>query len=823
METLWQDLRYAVRMLVKKPGYTAVAVFTLALGIGANSAIFSVVNAVLLRPLPFKNPDSVVQFWETNPLKNWTQANVAPANLFDWQKQNTSFEDIAAYMGSDTKDEGTTGFHLTDGGEPIRIEGLYVTGNLFSVLGVEAAHGRTLMPEETVQGRSFVVVLSHGLWQRQFGADPGIVGQTITLNGRNRTVVGVMPEGFYFPSKDVEMWTPMGWDETQIASLRRPHFLRAIGRLKPGVTIESARAEMSAIAARLADEYPDTNTEMGVGLGPAKEWMVEDTRPALILFLAAVAFVLLIACANVANLLLARAASRQKEIALRTALGARRGRILRQLLTESFLLSATGGALGLLLALWCRDLLVAFSPGDIPRLEEASLDAGVLAFTLGLVLLTTLLFGLAPALQYSKPDLTASLKEGGQKSAGGSQGRRMRGALIVAEFALSLVLVIGAGLMIRSFIALQQVDPGVQADNILTFRVALPGAKYGEDRQATGFFEQAEQRIESLPGVVSVGATTTLPLKGYRWTGDMTIEGRPAEDYIREVRHKEITPGYFETMGARLLGGRAFTSLDNEKSEQVVVVNDRLARRYFPEGDALGKRIKFSKPTEDGMWRTIIGIVSDEKQDGLGSEIRPEIFQSHLQNAQTQMSIVVRTSVDPQSLIGAVRGEIRAMDKDLPPYEIKTMREVLYESASRERFTTLLLAVFAGLALVLAAVGIYGVMSYSISQRTHEIGVRMALGASSRDVLRLVLGQGMRLALAGVGAGLVAAFVLTRLMSKLLYGVSATDPVTFAGISLLLVAVALLACYLPARRATVVEPHGRAQTRVGDRGGVSEI
>jgi putative ABC transport system permease protein len=598
----------------------------------------------------------------------------------------------------------------------------------------------------------------------------------------------------------------MGWDESQMATLRRPHFLRAVGRLKPGVTLEAARAEMTVIAGRLAEQYPDTNTEMGVGLGPAKEWIVEETRPALILFLAAVAFVLLIACANVANLLLARAASRQKEIALRTALGASRGRILRQLLTESFLLSALGGSLGLLLALWSKELLVAFSPGDIPRLEEASLDAGVLIFTLGLVLLTTLLFGLAPALQYSKPDLTASLKEGGQKMAGGAQGRKMRSALVVSEFALSLVLVIGAGLMIRSLIALQDVDPGVETDNVLTLRVALPGAKYGEDHQAIKFFEQAEQRIESLPGVVSAGATTTLPLKGYNWTGDMTIEGRSEEDYVREVRHKQVTPSYFETIGARLLAGRGFTAFDNEKSEPVVIVNERLARRYFPEGSAVGMRIKLSKPTADSPWRTIIGVVSDEKQDSLASETKPEIFQSHLQYAQTQMSIVVRTSVAPESLIGAVRGEIRALDKDLPPYDIKTMREVLYESASRERFTTLLLAVFATLALALAAVGIYGVMSYTISQRTHEIGVRMALGAGSGDVLRLILGQGLRLALAGVGVGLLAAFVLTRLMSKLLYGVSATDPVTFAAIALLLATVALAACYIPARRATTVDP-----------------
>ena len=598
----------------------------------------------------------------------------------------------------------------------------------------------------------------------------------------------------------------MNWDQNQIARLRRPHFLRAVGRLKPGVTLEEARAEMNTIAARLEQDYPDTNTKMGVGVGPLKEWIVEDTRPAIIIFLVAVALVLLIACANVANLLLARAASRTKEIAIRTALGARRNRIIRQLLTESLLLSIAGGGLGLLFALWCRDLLVAFSPGNIPRLEEASLDSGVLAFTLGITLLTTLLFGLAPALGSSKPDLTSSLKEGGQKGTVASAGQRLRSLLVVAEVALALVLVIGAGLVIRSFVRLQQVDPGFRPDNLLTLRIALPSTRYGDDSKTTAFFKQAEEQIKNLAGVESVGATTMPALKGYRWTSDFTIEGRSPEDYGREVRHKEITPDYFRAMGIALTSGRYFNEADNDSGTMVVIINEALARRYFPSEDPIGKRLKFSKPEQDDPWMTIVGVVKDEKQDGLGKEVRPEIYQSILQNGQSEMTMVVRTAGDPRQLVAAVREEIRRLDKDLPPFDVKTMNDMLYESVARERFTTLLLTIFGAMALLLASVGIYGVMSYSVTQRTHEIGVRMALGAGSADVLRLVVGQGMKLAVIGVLIGLIAAFALTRLMSGLLYDVSATDAITFAAISLLLASVALVACYIPARRAMRVDP-----------------
>jgi putative ABC transport system permease protein len=805
MNSFLQDLRYSLRMLRTKPLFTLIAVATLALGIGATTAIFSVINAVVINPLPYKEPDRLLQFWEKNPLKNWTQETVAPANLFDWQEQSQSFTEIAAYMGSDKKGPGLAGLQLNTGDEPERLQGLYVTGNLFSVLGSNPLIGRPLTEEETWQGKSAVVVLSHGLWQRRFGSDPNIIGQKIMLNERSREIIGVMPPDFYFPSKEAELWLPMGWDKTQIAALRRPHFLRAVGRLKPNVTIEQARTEMTAIAAGLEAQYPDTNTQMGVGIGPLKEWIVADVQFSLVVLLVAVGFVLLIACVNVANLMMARAAARTREVAIRLALGARRSRLVRQLLTESLLLALLGGAAGLLLALWGKDLLVAFSPGDIPRLDEMQLDWRVLGFTVGATLLTTLLTGLAPAVQNSNPHLTSALKEGGQKGASG-QGNGLRNALVVAEVALAIVLTAGAGLMIRSFLKLQKVDPGFAPDKVLTFSVALPGASYPEDHQAQTFFKQAEERIRSLPGVEAVGATTRLPLKGYKWTGDLTIEGHSGEDYLREVRHKEITPDYFRAIGLPLVSGRFFNDTDTENGQPGVIVNAALVRLCFPGEDPIGKRIKFAKPELDGTWQTIIGVVGNEKQDGLNAAVKPEIYQSHLQSEQNQMAFVVRTTADPMALAGAVRSEIRALDQKLPLYDIKTMSGVINESLIRERFIMFLLVGFALLALTLAALGIYGVMAYSVAQRIKEIGIRLALGAQKGDVLRLIIGRGMGLALTGTAIGLGAAFGLTRLMSSLLFEVSATDPLAFTGVATALLLVALLACYIPARRATKVDP-----------------
>ncbi|MFY9611384.1 MAG: ABC transporter permease [Blastocatellia bacterium] len=802
---LRQDLRYGLRMLRKNPGFTLVAVLTLALGIGANTAIFSVVSGVLLRPMPYADPGRLVQFWETNPLKGWTQATVAPANLFDWQEQNQSFEDIAAYMGSDTKAAGMSNLFLTGEGEPERVRGLYVTGNLFSVLGVSAARGRTFTPEETWAGNHRVVVLCHELWQRRFGGDPAIVDQTISINGANRTIIGVMPDGFYFPAKDVELWVPMGWEQAQIAQLRRPHFLRAIGRLKPGVSIEQARSEMSSIAGVLEAKYPDTNTQMGVGLGPLQEWIVGDSRPALLVFLAAVGLVLLIACANVSSLLLARAESRRKEIAIRVALGAGRGRIIRQLLSESLLLALLGGMVGVVLAVWARKVLLALGARHIPRIHEISLDGTALGFTLGITLLAAVLAGLLPAWQASRHELTGALKDG-QKGAGGSQRSGLRSLLVVSEIALSFMLVIGAGLLIKSFIRLVRVDPGIDPSNVLTMRLDLPGSRYPEDRQQAAFFEEVERRIKVLPGVESVGATSCLPLEGYRWTGDATVEGRHAEDYLRELRHKAITPGYFRTLKIPLLAGREYDDRDIATSPKVAVVNEAFAKWAFPNQDPIGRRVKFTKPTIDAPWYEIIGVVRGEKQDGLDKDIKPEVYDVQSQDAQSRMVMVVRTNGDPMNLAGAVREEIRAVDRDLPPYDIKPMTEVLRASFAKQRFTVMLLGVFAALALGLAAIGIYGVISYSVTQRTYEIGLRRALGAEARDVLKLVGGQLVGLAVTGISLGLAASIALTRLIASLLFDVSATDPTTFVVVALLLGAVALLAAGIPARRAVKVDP-----------------
>ena len=804
MNTLLRDLRYAVRMLAKRPAFTVVAVLTLAIGIGATTAIFSVINAVLLRPLPYKEPDRLVQLWETNPLKGWTENVIAPANYLDWQSRSESFEQMSAYYGSQTRDAGPSNFYLTGEGEPERLQGLGVTGEFFSVLGVEPLYGRGFRPEETWQGND-VIVLSHGLWRRRFGGDPNIVGQTISLNGRPQTVVGIMPESFYFPTKEIELWSTMGMTREQMMRLRRPHFLRAIGRLKPGVTIEQARAEMTRIMSDLEQEYPDTNTQMGVGLGSHQEWYVEKTRPMLIIFIAAVGFVLLIACVNVANLMLARAATRAKEIAIRTALGASRWRIVRQLLTESMLLATAGGALGLLLAVWARDLLLAFSPGNIYRFDEISLDLRAVAFAFGVTLLTSLMFGLFPALRISKPDLTATLKEG-QKGAGGSRGVGPLKLLVIAEIALSLVPVIGAGLMIKSFMRLLEVDPGVDTNNVLTFKITLPYTRYNTEDHQRRFFVELDQRVKALPGVVDAGASTAIALKNYNWTGDLTVEGRDPENYFREVRHKEVTLDYFRTMKMELVAGRELTEADNDKSPTVIVVNQALADQYFPGEEALGRRVKFSKPTIDGPWHTIVGIVEGEKQDGLDAAIKPEIYQSILQSADQAMTFVVRTANDPNSLIGAVRGEVFAVDKNLAAFDFKTMDEIVGQSLAQKRFAMMLLAVFAAVALILSAVGIYGVMSYSVTERTHEIGVRMALGAAKRDVLKLVVGQAALLAAIGVGFGLLASFLLMRLMQSLLFGVSATDPPTFLIVSAVLTVVALVASYLPARRAMRVDP-----------------
>lgn len=813
METLFQDLRYGLRILLKRPGFTAVAVIALALGIGANSAIFSVVNGVVLRALPYKDPGRLTMVWSRRPLLQ-TQAGasefpVSAADFIDWRDQNQSFEQIAAFHSQP--------FNITGTGEPEYLGGVRASASLFSLLGVEPRLGRTFTVEEDQSGAERVAIISHGLWQRRFGSDQNIIGQRLTLNDEAYTVVGVMPPGFQFPRKgempagyqfarQADIYTPLALTPNQVTNRGR-NYLAVVARLKPQVTLAQAAAEMDAIADGLKQRYPQTNTNKEINLVSLHQQVTGKVSTALFVLLGAVGCVLLIACANVANLLLARAASRQKEFAIRTALGASRMRVIRQLLTESILLSLLGGMLGLLLSLWGIDLLMAISPANLPRVDAISLDARVLGFTFVISLLTGIVFGLAPALQVSKPDLNDALKEGGRASSVGFRHNRFRSLLVVSEVALSLVLLIGAGLMIRSFVRLLNVDPGLNARNVLTLDVGLPRAKYTGPQQVA-FFQDVIQRMQALPGVQSAGGVYPLPLSGGEEGMGFGIENRPppapGESYNAGPRW--VTPDYFRVMGITSVAGREFTDRDGIDAPRVLIINEAMAHRYWPDEDPIGRRVAFDQVNGQPNWREIVGIVKDVKHTSLDSDARPEMYVPFPQFPIFFLTIVLRTTGDPLSLVGVARSQVLAVSSDQPISNIHTMEELLSNSVAQRRFNMLLLGVFATIALLLSAVGIYGVMSYSVAQRSHEIGVRMALGARSSDVLALVVKQGMTLALAGLGIGLAAAFALTRIMASLLYGVSATDPLTFSMIALLLGSVALLACYLPARRATKVDP-----------------
>ncbi|HEX8144777.1 MAG TPA: ABC transporter permease [Pyrinomonadaceae bacterium] len=805
IETFWRDVRYGARLLAKRPGFTLVTVLALALGIGANSAIFSVVNAVLLRPLPYEDPERLVMVWERRPRQNRDAGPVSPADFIDWQSQTQSFERMAAYS--------PVAFNLTGTGEPEQINSQIVTQGFFQVLGIKAALGRTFLQEADQPGGERRVVLAHGLWQRRFGADPSIIGRSLMLNDESFTVVGVMPPDFQYPDKATELWaTPRRFvpemsvsGNTDPATIRTLHYLSVVARLKPGVSLNQSQAEMETVAARLEQQYPAENTGHTARVVSLHEDLVGDVRPALLVLLGAVGFVLLIACANVANLLLARATARHKEMSIRTALGAGRLRLIRQMLTESALLSLAGGAVGLLLALWGIDLLVALSPGNLPRLKEITLDARVVGFTLLLSLLTGIIFGLVPALQASKLDLISSLKEGGRSSMEGFSRHRMRSALIVLEVALALVLLVGAGLMIRSFQRIQQVSPGFNPNNLLAMELSLPRSKYAEKERIVNFQNQILERIGALPGVESVSSTWMLPLSGQDAGRGFDIEGyTPAPNERTNAAFSAVSPRYFQTMEIPVRMGREFNEQDTAAATGVIIVNETFARRYFPNADALGKRVKLRG--DDNPWLTIVGVVGDVKHTELTAEPRTQLYLSSLQSPFPFINVVVRTANDPASLAAAVRKEVWAVDKDQPVAEVETMLQLVSNSVARARFNTLLLGLFAFVALLLAAIGLYGVMSYSVTQRTHEIGIRMALGAQRRDVLKLVVGQGMILAFAGVVLGLCAAFALTRLMASLLFGVTATDPWTFIGVAVVLSAVALLATVIPARRATRVDP-----------------
>jgi predicted permease len=804
MGTFLRDIKYGTRMLLKSPVFTVVAILALALGIGANSAIFSVVNAVLLRPLPFQNPQQLITVLSRDEGDNSVSSALSFLNIADLRDQTQTFSHVAAYSN--------TSSFLIGGDEPDRLRGAIVTADVFPLLGVNPAIGRTFTRDEDKQGGPNVIVLSHQLWQRRFGADLKIVGQEIKLSSGSFTVLGVMPERFQFPVQEnkAEFWMPlMSSVEQATLESRGSVWLQVVARLKPGVSIQQAQAESNTIARRLSAQYPETNTEVGYALKSLHENLVGDVRPALFVMLGAVGFVLLISCANVANLLLARASGRQKEVAIRTALGASRMRVIRQLLTESMLLSLVGGTLGLLLALWGVDLLVAASPADIPRVSEIGLDVRVLIFTAAITLLTGAVFGLAPALQASKTDLTESLKEGGGRgSTEGLRRNRVRSALIVSEVALSLVLLVGAGLMIQSFWRLMNVSPGFDSDKLMTADVVMRRSKYGEGVQRAAAYQDALQRVAAVPGVQAAAAIYPLPLGGSFEAYTFSIEGRPpaAPGQTPAADYRLVSPDYFRTMGIQLLKGRFFTDSDHKDAPHVMIINESFARKHFANEEAVGKRITASDG-DDTPPREIIGVVADVRHAGLDAEAGAEYYVSYLQTPPpSRLTIVARTSGDPASLAGTLRGAIRQSDQEMPVYNLRTMDQLLAQSVARRRFNMTLLGTFALVALVLASIGIYGVMSYSVTQRTHEIGIRLALGAQTSDVLKLIVRQGMLLVSIGVGLGLMIALLVTRVMDSLLYGVSATDPLTFGAITLLLAAVAFLACYLPARRATRVDP-----------------
>ncbi len=798
MGTLWQDLRYGIRTLLRRPGFTLIAVLALMLGIGANSAIFSVVNGVLLRPLPYADPERLVQVWEYRPRQGMNQIEVSSAEFAAWRDQNRVFEQIAAIDHAD--------YNLTGNDEPQRISGARVSASYFPLLGVKPALGRTFLPEEDQPDHNSVVVLSYGIWQGRFGSDPNILGKSVTLNGTACTVIGIMPRGFQLPH-DAGLARPIAFTSAEQTTSGN-HYLEVIARLKPGVTIKEAAGEMSAIAGRLEQTFPNTNVGHGVVLVPLHEQVVGEVRPALLVLLGAVGFVLLIACANVANLLLARSAARRKEIAIRTALGASRARIIRQLLTESLFLAVLGGAAGLLLAMWGVDLLIRLIANSIPRANEISLDGRVLGFTLLISLMTGLLFGLLPALQTSRPDLTESLKEGGRDSAESFRRNRARSLLVVCEVALTLVLLIGAGLLIKSFLRLRDVNPGFNPAGTLTLELSLPASKYSDGAQIAGFYQQLLPRVEALPGVQAAGAVSVLPLSGNDESNFVGIEGHqplPPGQALRAGR-RIVNPDYFRAMGIPLKRGRPFTQADTRETERVMIINETMAHRFFaPDEDPLGKRIRTGGGSSP--WLSVVGVVGDVRHGGLDRDARPEMYFPYLQAPSRSMALVVRAAAgDPLKLAGPVRGQVLSLDKDQPIGNVMSLEQLLAESVAPRRFSMLLLGLFAAVAMILAAVGIYGVMSYSVAQRTREIGIRMALGAQAADVLRMVVGQGMVLAVIGLGVGLATALAVTRVMSSLLFEVSATDPLTFAGVSILLAVAALLACYIPARRATKVEP-----------------
>lgn len=812
METLLQDLRYSLRTLIKRPGFTFVAVIALGLGIGANTAIFSVINAVLLRPLPFKEPDRLVNVWETRPQRGAMQHVVAYANFADWRDQNDVFDGIAAYYLSD--------FTLTDGENPERLKCGIVSAELFPLLGAQPLVGRAFFPEDDKPGAPLTVILSHKVWKQKYNADPGIIDSGITLNGKSYTVIGIMPEGFQFPVRNdsVDIWTTFAKDLTpvagkSIAENRVEHFIRVIARLKPGVTIQHAQATIETIATGLAEKYPKTNANWGASVSSTLEDLVGVVRPKLLLLMGAVGCVLLIACANVSSLLLARATTRHKEMAVRSALGASRMRIIRQLLTESVVLAIAGGLLGLLIALLGTPQLVALGGDDLPRATHIDIDMRVLAFTLLVSILTSVLFGLIPSIQSSKTDVNEALKEGGRGIGDGARRNRLRGILVTVEVAIAVVLLVGAGLLLQSLWRLQRVDTGLVTNNVMTMEVGLPTATYKAQQQA-GFFSQLQERLSALPGVESASAVYPIPLSTSRISILFDIEGRPAPPGERpSADFRLVSRDYFRTMGIRLIKGRDFDERDKPDTPGAVVVNEFFADKFFPGEDPIGKRVRPNlsfEPGKEPTWREVVGVVNNVRHRGQNKDFTPEYYVLHEQMPFNYMILALKTTGAPHGIVSAVRNEVRALDKDLTIYNIRSMDEYLSRSVAQPRLIATLLAIFAGLALSLTAIGLYGVISYSVAQRTHEIGVRMALGAKPADVVRLVVKQVMLLAVIGIVIGLVGTFILARFLASvidvMLFGIGSRDPLTLAAIALIIAGVALAACFIPARRATRVDP-----------------
>jgi putative ABC transport system permease protein len=800
MEILRQDLRYAFRRLLKSPGFTIIAVVTLALGIGANSAIFSVINGVLLRPLPYSEPGRLVGLFH---LFDGDRDTMSGPNFFDVKALSRTLSDVAAISRSRVI--------LTGRGEPVRLDGAEVSGSLFSVLGVPALLGRTLRPDDNQPGANrHVVVLSYGLWQQRFGSDPNMIGGKIMLDGVATEVVGVMPKGFTYPAGRA-LWTPLEYNENFTSKQRSAWYLTAIGRARPGVSLDQVSSEVALIGKQLAAKYPDSNQGLDFAAAPLLEAMVGDVREAMLILLGAVGFVLLIACVNVANLLLARAATRESEMTVRTALGAGRGRLVRQLLTESVLLSFFGAGLGLLLAVWGVDMLIGLQPQGVPRLDNVRIDATVAAFTLVLASGAAVLFGLVPALQTTRGSIAGGLKEAGRSALTSRSGSRVRSALVVSEIALAVMLLAGAGLLIRSFTRLASVDPGFRVEPALTFEVTLPEARYEKEPQQVAYFDQLMPKLRGIPGVQSAGAVVSLPLSGSSIVLNFEIAGRPplppSQQPAMQVR--VATPDYFQTVGIPLKRGREFTEQDREGAPPVVLITESAAKQYFPNEEPLGKKITLGWGRGPGTPRAggeVVGVIGDVKDAGLHEADPPQIYLPYRQWPLQSMAVVLKTSIRPERVADAARREVYSVDANIPVGNVRTLQQVVERSISQPRFYMTLLTIFASLALVLAAIGTFGVLSYAVAQRSREIGIRMALGAQERTVIGLIVRHAMILAAGGVTVGVTAAWFLSKLLATFLFATDPRDPGTFAAVSLTLGLVALLASYLPARRATKIDP-----------------